>query len=60
MKKLLTGFSITEAPEQPERFRQLSGLATDPDASADNREAAGHDLFLEFPAFCENDECTLP
>lgn len=45
----LEKYPSTQGESTPDRYGQLLILASDPGASPDNREAAAHDLTLEFP-----------
>jgi hypothetical protein len=45
----LQKYPSTPGESTPDRSAQLLILASDPGASPDNREAAAHDLTLEYP-----------
>jgi hypothetical protein len=46
------------APEPASRLAELQAIATTLSSSEDNREAAGHDIELEFPQPLEEGDST--
>jgi hypothetical protein len=50
-QKSTVGPRVQGEPSGDFRLAQLTAIVSDPSSSHDNREAAAHDLFLEFPDF---------